>query len=46
MASNHHRVGHALNEVPCFCMIMGLIESGPAALSGSKELTSSSSLLG
>ena len=29
-----------------FCKIMGLIESGPAALSGSKELTASSSRLG
>ena len=29
-----------------FFMIMGLIESGPAALSGSKELTASSSRLG
>ena len=29
-----------------FCKIMGLIESGLAALSGSKELTASSSRLG
>ena len=28
------------------CMIMGLIESGPAALLGSKEFTVSSSRLG
>ena len=46
MASNHYRAGDALNKVPCFWMIMGLIESGHAALSGPKELTASSSRLG
>ena len=45
MASNHYRASNALNEVPFFLKMMGLTESGPAALSGSKDLTAHDVLL-
>ena len=46
MASNHYRAIDAFNFSPLLSDAVGLKESGPAALPGSKELPVSSSLLG